>query len=79
MAGGRRKIANLGTLLSACRAQASWHCAALPVGVSLLQAAAALSRANIFVSPHGADMVNAFAMPAGAAVIEIMPEHRGAC
>ncbi|KAL1511827.1 hypothetical protein AB1Y20_005112 [Prymnesium parvum] len=34
---------------------------------------------DVFIVPHGADIINGFAMHAGASVIEVMPVHRYGC
>lgn len=78
---GRRKLRNLAELVDRCN---EWrgppphthlgiNCTAHNFGVGLVDSLPTLWRADVFIVPHGADIINGFAMHAGASVVEVMP------
>ena len=83
---GRRKLQNLHELVAACNA---WRPAAAPglrvrctahnFGVGLVLSLAVLARTDVLILPHGADLINGFALHAAASVVEVMPVHQGGC
>ena len=34
---------------------------------------------DVLIGPHGADLVNALGLHAGASVLEVLPVHKGGC
>ena len=88
---GRRKLANLDELVRECsrwtppptrggaRRALRTNCTAHNFGVGLIASLPTLWRADVLVVSHGADVINGFAMHAGAAVVEVMPVHQAGC
>ena len=81
----RRRLSNLDELLAACErwspaegtgARLRVACVAVSFRSGLVASAPAIRRTDVLVGPHGAEMVNAFGMHAGASVLEVMPVHR---
>jgi len=84
---GRRKLRNILELVDQCNA---WrlpspyetmriNCSMHNFGVGLVASLPLLAQMDVFIVPHGADIINGFAMHAGASVIEVMPVHRYGC
>ena len=85
----RRKLTNVDELVSRCdsatfsvgdslfRIRAS--CSAIELVGGLEQHAHLLAKTDVFISPHGADMINGLALHAGASVIELMPNGTRGC
>ena len=78
---GRRRLYNLDALLEEC---SSWrptrvHCAAHDFGSGLADSLDVLHMSDVMVAPHGADLINAFGMREGSAVIEILPPYQHGC
>ena len=40
---------------------------------------AVLARTDVLILPHGADLINGFALHAAASVVEVMPVHQYGC
>ena len=56
------------------------NCSAISLGeLGLLRAAPLLAQADVMISVHGADILNALAMRAGSSVVEILPVHKANC
>lgn len=56
------------------------YCSAISLGeLGLLRAAPLLAQADVLISVHGADVLNALAMRAESSVVEIMPVHKANC
>lgn len=79
---GRRRLSNLDELLASCAAEGptlgvaefgGLACESHNFRSGFRGAADVLSRADVFVSPHGGDMTNGLFLRPGAAVIEVLP------
>ena len=89
---GRRKLSNIKELVELC---SQWRPSTVPsplshlstpvnctmhnFGEGLIASLPTLWRADVLVVSHGADVINGFAMHAGASVIEVMPVHQAGC
>ena len=78
---GRRLLLNLHELVAACNAWQPQHarCEAIDFSAGLKHSRAMLAKIDVFISPHGGDMVNALALHDGASVIEVLPVNLGGC
>jgi len=80
----RRQILNLEELVSSCN---QWvapngiraYCIAHSLWNGTLENAEVLTQADVFISMHGSDLPNGFALPSGGSVVEVMPVTRGDC
>jgi len=85
----RRRILNLPELVQACsRWRPPLHfgfhdleveCKTVNFSQGILQHASTLRRADVFISMHGADMVNGLALHSGATIMEILPPRPHPC
>ena len=89
---GRRKLSNIKELVELC---SQWRPSTVPsplshlstpvnctmhnFGEGLIASLPTLWRADVLVVSHGADVINGFAMHAGASIIEVMPVHQAGC
>ena len=57
------------------------RCVSHNFGVGLVASLPVIADSDVMVTPHGADMVNAFpfALHGGSSVLEVMPVHRAGC
>jgi len=80
----RRQILNLEELVSSCN---QWvapngiraYCIAHSLWNGTLENAEVLTQADVFISMHGSDLPNGFALPSGGSVVEVMPVTRRDC
>ena len=83
---GRRRLRNIAEHVAACN---EWRsrlpntprtiCVAHSFDEGLKANLPLLRRTDVLIGPHGADMTNAFALHAGASVVELLPPIRSGC
>jgi len=83
---GRRRLRNIAEHVAACN---EWRprlpntpralCVAHSFDGGLKANLPLLRRTDVLIGPHGADMTNAFALHAGASVVELLPPIRKGC
>ena len=83
---GRRRLRNIAEHVAACN---EWRsrlpntprtiCVAHSFDEGLKANLPLLRRTDVLIGPHGADMTNAFALHAGASVVELLPPIRNGC
>ena len=83
---GRRRLRNIAEHVAACNA---WRprlpnaprtiCVAHSFDEGLKANLPLLRRTDVLIGPHGADMTNAFALHAGASVVELLPPITTGC
>ena len=82
---GRRRLHHIDELVAACNAwrprqpQITVECTAHSFGNGLVASLPLLRRTDLLIGSHGADMINALAMHAGASVVEVMPPILRGC
>jgi len=84
---GRRRLLDLEALVAECdgwrppspHAAVRVRCVSHNFGVGLVASLPVIADSDVMVTPHGADMVNAFALHRGSSVLEVMPVHRAGC
>ena len=80
---GRRKLIGVETLVEECNGwrhpRFEMSCIAHNFGEGLVKSLPVLMEADVFISPHGADIINAFALRRGAIVFEVMPVYQNGC
>ena len=86
---GRRRLSNLDELLTACTAflphakrrfgALRTECMAYSFAGGIELALPLLRTVDVVVGPHGADLINALALHAGASVVEVLPVKRYGC
>lgn len=80
----RRQILNLQVLVSSCNQWVAQNgiracCIAHSLWNGTLKNAEVLTQADVFISMHGSDLPNGFALPSGGSVVEVMPVTRRDC
>ena len=87
---GRRRLSNLDELLDACASiqllpskrrfgTLKVECTAHSFAGGIEASLPLLRTADVIIGPHGADLINALALHAGASVLEVLPVKRYGC
>jgi len=81
---GRRKLIGVNTLVEECNnwrppVKVKMSCIAHNFGGGFVNSLPVLAGADVIITPHGADIINAFALRRGSSVFEVMPVYRSGC